>query len=826
MKNLTATITFISLLAGALLTIWGLAHMQWPQALPWSDKAALMRYVSFLFICTVLVFVGTWWSKKGALLVGAAVSVGIALLAGALWPLLVTLWFAIASALTGRAILSILRIKHEVDNWLTNFLVGAGVYGTAVGLLAHFHVNYPGVYGAALALPILLNWRLLAEESRKALNWFTRKDFVVPAVNWLHVAIAVVSLVHFVVALMPEVGFDALWQHLFVSAHLANRNQWGFDASTYVWAVIPMLGDWIFAIGYMLAGETASRLINVGFIFILGWLVRDLVLWTGGSIFGARWAVLIFLSTPLTFTESSTLFIESVFASFVVAGTLSVFRLCATEERKKSHLIIAGIMLGCALATKAVTLMLLPALFLILIWRYKTWLHSNIKGTLALGIVLFFILGSVPYINAWWLTGNPVFPFFNKIFNSQFWHPVNFEATAFGKGTTWDVLYQVTFNSSKYLEASPGASGFQWLMLLVPTVTIFLFMKNSRQFALLFVGIASVIFVFHSTAYLRYIFPACVILIAAIGTAMRFAEGNNIYLQRAFALTASVVILINLVFLNAGAFYADFPLKTLYSGESRSQYLSQRLPIRNAVELVNQLNTGRFPVAVFSSTLAAGILGDALYPDWTNFKFQEEIGSIKLEQDFANILLKRGANFVILDSNWNGVNCCGGGVEKQAIIEKMTDKIAEFGPISVRKIKIDKDKDNQFKLELLNNPNFTSTNGWAFAVGAKHNPETGILVANVSSNAAQGVAVSSGRRYLNTVVAKCYKEKTLGRVQVNWHDAKGRFIITNIDTFECSTDWTTHTMEVTAPIDAASAVIYASGHTPTMIEFKTVSFRQ
>ena len=38
-------------------------------------------------------------------------------------------------------------------------------------------------------------------------------------------------------------------------------------SATYVWAVMPMLGDWLFSVGYMLGGETAARLINVGFIY-------------------------------------------------------------------------------------------------------------------------------------------------------------------------------------------------------------------------------------------------------------------------------------------------------------------------------------------------------------------------------------------------------------------------------------------------------------------------------------------------------------------------------------------------------------------------------
>lgn len=823
MKKTTAILTLFSLLAGVMLTIWGLAHLQWPQALPWSDMGALIRYLRLLFVCAALVFVGSWWSKKSALLVGAAVAVGVALLAGALWPLFVTLWFAIASALLGRSIFAVLRIRTEEDNWLISFLVGAGVYGTAIGLFAYFPVSYSGVYGLALALPLILGRRVAVEESRSFFARINKNNLVEFRVTKLEVAIAVVALVYFVVALMPEVGFDSLAMHLFIPSHLALRHQWGFDASTYVWAVMPMLGDWIFSIGYMLAGETAARLINVGFIFILGWLVRDIVLWAGGSAVGARWAVLIFLSTPLTFMEGSSLFIESVWASFVVAGTLIVLRSSAASGNPKNELPVAGLLLGCALAAKAVTFTILPVLLLVLIWRYRSWYKTAGLPFLALGLCLFLVIGSIPYVTAWRLTGNPVFPFFNHIFKSVY-YPTgvsDFSAAVFGKGLTWDFLYKATFHSGKYLEATAGASGFQWLLLFLPASVAIFADRQRRCIALLFVGIVSIALAFHSTSYLRYVFPAWVILAAVIGVTLDKVFSRHVILKKFWHVVAVAAIGLNLLFFSSGSFYRDFALKSVADASSRELYLSERLPIRSAVELINRLNIGRAPVAVFGNPLTAGLSGDALYPNWYNFAFQGEIASIHTEQDIANILLKRGVNFIILDSNWNGVGGVS-GPEARDLIEKVTEKLAEYGSISIRKVKTD----YRFKTELLINPDFTSIKGWGLAPEAKYDPDTGIILASVSSTAFQGVAVSPGGRYLNVVVARCAKEPTLGRVQINWLDIKGQFVSTDIKTFECSSTWDEHAMEVTAPPTAVNAVVYVAGQSVIPLEFKSNSLRQ
>lgn len=814
-SRLTAIIIGLALITGAVLTGWGVGHLS-RSVLPWWG-GGLSRYVIFLIICTSLVISGSLWSKRNELFIGVAIAVGLALLSGAMWPVLVTLWFAAASAIFGRSILSLFCLRTEKDNWLVNCLIGAGIYGTAVGLLAHYPVNYPGVYGVALALPLLLGWRVVLAEAKLIWVIGAQQKPAGFSVSGINVAIAVVALVYFVVALMPEVGHDALAMHLFIPAHLLLRHQWGFDVSTYVWADMPMLGDWIFSIGYMLAGETAARLINIGFIFILGWLVRDMVLWAGGNALGAGWATLIFLSTPLTFTESSSLFIESIWASFVVAGTLAVLSSCSTLGKPKLELPVASLLLGCALAAKAVTFTILPVLLLLLVLRYRSWFRVLSISNLIIGLSSFLAIGLVPYVTAWWLTGNPVFPFFNGVFNSPYYPAVNFDsASIFGKGVSWDILYRATFESGKYLEANAGASGFQWLLLLIPSVFVLFALRQRKGIALLIVGILIVVLVFQSVSYFRYAFPAWAILAAVIGVAFGVSTMQNTFAKRCWFAVAASTVLLNLLFLNAGAQYGDFALKSIGDVISREHYLQGRLPIRNAVELVNRLNVGRTPVAVFAQPMVAGLTADALYSNWYNYVFQGETTSAQTEQNVANILLKRGVDFIILDSSWNGA------VEKKELIEKVTEKIAEYGSLSVRKIKID----YQFKTELLINPNFISDVGWALAGDAKYDVRTGIILVSAVSSATQVVGVFSGRRYLNAVVARCAKEPASGRIQINWLDAKGQYVSTDIQTFECQKIWAEHNMEVTAPPSAVNAVVYVVGQSSAPLEFKSNSLRQ
>jgi hypothetical protein len=629
---------------------------------------------------------------------------------------------------------------------------------------------------------------------------------------WLAV---VLGLIHFVVALLPELGFDALAMHLFVPAHLAQRHQWGFEVSYYSWAVAPMLGDWIFALGYMLGGETAARLSNVGFIYLLACLVWRLVSGSKCGAWGAWWAVALFLSTPLTFTQSNSLFIESVWAAFIVAGTLSILQLGEIKNPQRSF-ITACLLLGFAAAAKAVTLAVLPVLFLMLLLGCRRWLDRSAARSVGLGTVLFLLVGLVPYATAWVVTNNPFFPFYNGFFKSPYYPHVNFDQPLYRHGIQWDTLYRVTFDSGKYLEATVGAPGFHWLLLLPASLVAILAVRQRRGLVLFVAACLMVAITFQFQSYLRYIFPASVLLVAVIGVSLSILSSVSFRLKHVAAGTAMGAVLVNLAFVNAGnGFYRDFPIQLLRSDQARAEYLSIRKPIRRAVRLLNELPGGQHPVAIFGHPLAAGLRADALYPNWYNYNFQARVHAAKSPEDMARAVTDAGGEYVVLEPWW-------GTPERRRLIEAATVKVVEFGSMSVRVIR----PEFRYKDELMKNPTFEAADGWVLGANAKYDRVRRVIVSSVSSPSYQVVAVQAGRKYVNAVRARCDKGPAQGRVQVNWIGRGSKFLTTDIKVFDCSKDWEEHAAEVIAPKGAVAAVVYASSHTPVPIQFGAVSFRQ
>jgi hypothetical protein len=657
-----------SVAACIAVTLFGLSKATWVH-----DESIPLRFatVTLVSICVASRLFGMWPLVVGAVFCGL-----LALASGAVWPLAVVVWFAVAAMQLGRWVLRAFGAKTET--WTRDLLIGAGLYGTIVGLLAHFPVNYPGLYGLGLVLPFMLNRKLVATwvSAANECSWRTNAT-THHGTYWLDVLISVIAIVHFAVALMPEAGHDALAMHLFVPGHLAQRHAWGFDAATYVWAVMPMLGDWLFSIGYMLGGETAARLINVGFIYLLGILIRDLVIWARGTEVGARWAVLLFLATPLTFAESSSLFIESVWASFLVAGSLSLFRLITSEGRQRGDWIASGMLFGTALASKAVTFTALVVMLVPLALKIRGLFQRSSPGDIALAAALFGGLGAVPYVTAWILTGNPVFPFFNAVFASPLYLKENFQDVRFGRGITWDVIYDATFHTEKFMEALPGAVGFQWLLLLVPAVLAVLVYRRRRAQLLFAVGCLTIVLAFQFTSYLRYVFPSFAWVAAGIGVAAS-TQLCTAFSKRVLVLLGTSVVALNLTFFNSGTNWGALSLRVLASPAGRETYIRLQIPIRYAVEFVNRLNVNRTPVAVFSLPMTAPLQADALYPNWYNYRFQDAVAEANSPGAIAALLASEGVDFLILDDNWGSLEC-------RQSIEDATENVAKFGPISVRK---------------------------------------------------------------------------------------------------------------------------------------------
>jgi hypothetical protein len=805
---------YLTLVAGMAATVWGLWGLQWPAALPFQGDA-LTRLAGVLIVSAALGYLGdrVWH-------IGPFLSLGLAFVAvcaatGQPWVVVTVLWAVFASIALGGVALDALDVHGDNRGPVLDGLIGAGIYGVAVYPLAWLGLAYPGVYAGLLSLPLALRWRSVFGIVVAAKVDIERRRYGSSPTLCLEVAIAAVAGVHLMVALLPELGIDALAMHLFISSQLSVHNAWDFDVTAYVWAAMPLLVDWIYSYGYLLAGESAARLINVVFILLVAQMVHQLARWAGASPAAALWVALLFLSMPLTFAVSSSLFVESVWSAFLVGGLLVLARAATRPEGSRSDLPLAGLLLGMGLAAKAVTIALLPAYLLFVAPRARRLLWPPGAQRVPLALVLFLALGAIPYAIAYWKTGNPVFPFFNGVFRSPFWPPSNFEsASIFGKGLTAEFFYAATFQSERFIEGTSGTVGFQWVALLPASLAFLVLGWRKRGLALALFAVAGIAAAFQSVSYLRYVFPCFVVLFAALAAGAPAGRPGA-----AWAIVAAGVTGLNVLFLSAAAQYRDFPLSPLQSHADRDAYLADRIPERRAVAAINGVNTFASPVAFFAHPYGAGLNSAAVYANWYNHSFFDDVTSSRTVDDLAFALSNQGVELVILNEQW-GKGGTWGTPQSQALILEATEPVAAVGTVQVRRVH----PRLRFASELLKAPDFGDREAWTFTGDASWSP--GQASVDGVSSALQTVPVQPGRRYLYQADVSCPDTAGQARLQVAWHDPDMKVLAVRIRVVECGAELQDYDMDLRAPDDAAYATVYATGHTQQPVVFSRSSLSQ
>lgn len=104
-------------------------------------------------------------------------------------------------------------------------------------------------------------------------------------------------------------------------------------------------------------------------------------------------------------------------------------------------------------------------------------------------------------------TGNPVFPYFNGVFKSQYFKPENFVDRNWTGHLNWDLPWDLTYHTIKFSQTVDGSAGL-YIIFMVAAALGFFSIKKRLSYALIpfFLGIVYVLAVAVQIQYLRYFF--------------------------------------------------------------------------------------------------------------------------------------------------------------------------------------------------------------------------------------------------------------------------------------------------------------------------------
>lgn len=641
-----------ALVAGFALLIVGLArnHM-WTQAHGQLAEGLLTNIGLLAALCAVVglaALVVRRWARH--LLAGAF---GAALLVAFGWGAL--LWMGIA--FISFAILGEKMLGGAGQGSLSlRASVGAALYVLALGLLVHFRVNTPASYGALLFLPWL--WRGALRDVVAACR---RVAQTLPCTSVAEIAVATLLLfilsLHLAGAGLPERYADGVLYHVVLAQTVARLGYWPADFHLLVWALMPAGTDWLFSLGNMMADEPGAKAMSFLVFLLLAGNLYAVSRRIGARPAAALLVVALFASTPLAFIETTALFIEHGLALFMFAALAA---LLATEHQPERRVLACVVLLAAGMASKLHAFAVTGPLGLVALWIVFTQVRGARQRavTIALG-VLALVVGCEPYIYAYAVTHNPVFPFFNAVFHSPFYPPTNFVDSRWVQPPPYDLFYHLTFHTERSGEFRNGAFGFQMLALLLAGVAAACFVSRKALGALA-LGLLYVFAISKGSTYARYLYPGVPLvmvgmaaLLASDRTLVRYVPGY--WLRRLVSLGMVVLIALNLVFFST----AGWPLsQNFWSGLFNAQkWRDTRGEALAQLALNERVSGDGLPAPrelLFSDAVPAGLNGVPLTVNWYNGTLVKRFVDAHSVADVARIVRDYGATHASFRLEANG----------------------------------------------------------------------------------------------------------------------------------------------------------------------------
>ena len=317
--------------------------------------------------------------------------------------------------------------------------------------------------------------------------------------------------------------------------------------------------------------------------------------------------------------ETGSLYVESLWSAFLLATLYLALEFARAPGARPRLVVALAFMVAGALQTKTIAVLWIAPLLLYVLWVARPFgVRLRLGAPAVLLVAAAGVLAIWPYANAWWRTGNPVFPFMNAWFGSPL-----FDATTSFTNPLYRTplrpwsLYETIVAGGRFGEGRDGAIGFHWLLLL-PLVLLALLRPHARELRLCAV-LAAIFFVavFMQQSYLRYLLPAFLVLAVLGGWA---AEGlSDRRGTRVAMLAAGIVLcLLHVRVVPTGAWdNATLCLRCGWEAEQRDEFVAAYMPHRTVSEyLTRNLPNARVGFFVLNGPSPAGYVGYSRSANW------------------------------------------------------------------------------------------------------------------------------------------------------------------------------------------------------------------
>lgn len=362
--------------------------------------------------------------------------------------LAITLAFALEATILGAAVLRLLRLEvGRLEELALGFAVGhlpvtavVLVVGHTIGLSttatvgSHLLAAAVGVAVLQRRGGLLEQWRGFRLPSRRRI--LARPGPGAVGGGLLLGVLGALLAIPLVGSLSPEVNWDAKWYHLGPARHYVLNGRFYnlVEESRMAVTALGSYQEFLYTGLFSAHGEITSKLLSfVQLLGICALLVasarRFLGSWRVGAVAAAAYAAL-----PIVTWSATTAYNDIPMA----LGTLAAFHLVLRwrDDRRPGVLVLAGLVVGWVVGVKLFGVFTLAGLGLVVVlsaaplrppWRdaVRPILRHGTTFTVAAGLAY-----APALVRSWALTGNPVFPLLEGVFDSPYWNDVAVEYNA------------------------------------------------------------------------------------------------------------------------------------------------------------------------------------------------------------------------------------------------------------------------------------------------------------------------------------------------------------------------------------------------------------
>ncbi len=402
--------------------------------------------------------------------------------------------FLLLTSLAIGTYVPIKRIKF-LDRILLQVAAGLGIAGFAIWLTIFYNFNYRSLYLAASVVVIASRYRQLTTIARHLRRFAAHIHRANPAI---FVILLIAQIFYIIAASYPVWQYDTLTKHIAIPFKILNQSHWDYNVIEFVgygdYAILPhMFFLYLMALG----GTKALALFSVA----LSSLILMQLLRIGRSLSKSTIMPLlisaVYLTTPLIHFLSTTLYVDLYPVYFILAALLVLKYLDDSVIVPNTYLV--SFLCGTAIFGKQHGITFIgPIAVVVLFFFVRACLNRRYRAAhLSVKLMLAFSLFILPFLPSllivWHKTGNPLFPFMNGVFKSEYYDTSNFDDPYYHSplGLNFQSIVKMVFHTNNNTEMAAGGLGLYLLGLFLLPIIVILNRKDELFLTIVFLMLST-----------------------------------------------------------------------------------------------------------------------------------------------------------------------------------------------------------------------------------------------------------------------------------------------------------------------------------------------